>query len=162
MNVDLSRLTYNPDTGLFTWVRPASRRALPGATAGWLNDSGYILISLDGVKYRAHRLAWRYVYGCWPQNQIDHINGNRADNRIVNLREATDAQNRQNMARRSDNRSGYAGVYWAAWANKWRAEIRVDNKRYRLGYFDAAEDAYAVYLKAKSEFHTFNPTPRAA
>lgn len=153
---DLSRIHYAPDTGVFTWVRPASRRVQAGQEAGWLNDSGYVLVSLDGIKYRAHRLAWRIVYGYWPKNQIDHINGDRTDNRIVNLREATDAQNRQNTRKRVDNKSGYVGVYYASWANAWRAEIRVAGKQRKLGYFATPELAHAAYAKAKAEVHTFH------
>ncbi len=157
MKDSLSRIKYDPDTGDFTWVCPASRRVSAGQKAGWLNDSGYVLISLGGVKYRAHRLAWRIVYGYWPSDQLDHINGNRADNRIANLREATDAQNRQNTAKRIDNKSGYVGVYYAPWANAWRAEIRVAGVRRKLGYFSAPELAHAAYSKAKAELHTFHP-----
>lgn len=152
----LFRIAYDPDTGHFTWLHPASRRVSVGDTAGWLNDSGYVLVSLEGHKHRAHRLAWRLAYGYWPAHQIDHINGARSDNRLVNLREATDAQNRQNMAKRADNKSGYVGVYYAPWAKAWRAEIRVDGQRKRLGYFADPITAHTAYAQAKKQMHTFH------
>ena len=157
MKDSLSRIIYDPDTGDFTWVRCANRRVSAGQKAGCLNYDGYVVISLGGVVYRAHRLAWHIVHGCWPSDQLDHINGNRADNRIANLREATAAQNHQNIAKRSDNKSGYPGVSYAPWASAWRAEIRVSGARRRIGYFSTPELAYAAYSKAKAELHTFHP-----
>ena len=163
MNIDkhLDCISYCPETGIFTWVTPFSHRVAKGDIAGWKNDSGYVLISINGVKTRAHRLAWRIMFGYWPSQQIDHINGIRDDNRIINLREATDAQNRQNMAKRTDNKSGFIGVYYAKWANSWRAEIRVNGKRHKLGYFDTPQSAHEAYVKAKKELHLFNPVVRS-
>ena len=161
-NEEINRLSYDPDTGVFIWVNPASHRAAKDTEAGWINDSGYRLISLNKIKYRAHWLAWYITYGYWPKNQLDHINGIRDDNRIANLREATDAQNRQNMAKRTDNKSGFVGVYYAKWANAWRAEIRANGVKHKLGYFKTPEIAYKAYLKAKEQLHTFNPKPRHA
>ena len=158
----INRLSYCPTTGAFTWVIPASHRVNKGDTAGGINDNGYRIISLDKIKYRAHWLAWYISYGNWPKNQIDHINGVRDDNRLINLREATNAENRQNMGIRSDNKSGFIGVYYAKWANAWRAEIRVNGNRRKLGYFDAPEKAHLAYLNAKAQLHSFNPVPRNA
>lgn len=155
--INFSRIHYDAKTGIFTWLRPASHRVLINSIAGSYNDSGYIIISLDGVKIRAHRLAWRITYGYWPIEQIDHINGIRDDNRICNLREATNGQNRQNIAKRKDNKSGFIGVYYAKWANAWRAEIRIAGVRQRLGYFETPELAHKAYAKAKAELHIFHP-----
>lgn len=152
------KLRYDPDTGEFFWLIKTAR-SVPGQKAGWLNDSGYRLISVANKKYRAHHLAWYFTHGVWPADQLDHINGKRDDNRIVNLREATDAQNRQNMAKRVDNKSGRVGVYWAAWVGKWRAEIRVGGVKLRLGYFESLNDAATAYTAAKAQLHTFHPTP---
>jgi hypothetical protein len=153
-----NKLRYDPETGDFYWLVKSSRADV-GQKAGWLNDNGYRLISVDGKKYRAHHLAWYFTHGVFPADQLDHINGVRDDNRIKNLREATDAQNRQNMAKRSDNKSGHIGVYWAAWANKWRAEIAVGGIKRKLGYFATIDDAITAYLSAKAQMHEFHPTP---
>jgi hypothetical protein len=153
-----NKLRYDPETGDFFWLIDSPRTKI-GQKAGWPNDSGYRLISVNGRKYRAHHLAWYFIYGVFPTNQLDHINGIRDDNRISNLREATDAQNRQNMAKRSDNKSGYIGVYWAAWANKWRAEIAANGVKRKLGYFNTIDDAVTAYLAAKAKIHQFHPTP---
>ena len=159
---EINRLSYDAETGAFVWINPASRRAVKGEIAGWINDNGYRLISLNKCKYRAHWLAWYITYGVWPSHQLDHINGVRNDNRIANLREATDAENRQNMCKRTDNKSGFIGVYYAKWANAWRAEIRVNGVKRKLGYFKTPEIAYEAYLKAKAQLHTYNPVPRNA
>jgi len=153
-----NKLRYDSNTGEFFWLVKTAR-SVPGQKAGWLNDSGYRLISVNGKKYRAHHLAWFFTHGVWPVDQLDHINGVRDDNRIDNLREATDAQNRQNMAKRVDNKSGHIGVYWAEWAGKWRAEIKAGGIRRRLGYFDSINDAITAYMNAKAQIHTFHPTP---
>jgi len=101
-------LFYDPETGLFTWIKKVkcSRREV-GSIAGSDNGSGYIMIGIKAVNYKAHRLAWAFYYGYMPTRLIDHINGKRSDNRIINLREATDAQNSHNILKaRTDNKVG--------------------------------------------------------
>ena len=114
---------------------------------------GYICIRVDNVLYTAHRLAWLYAYGRWPTHQLDHINKDRADNRLCNLREATNAENAQNRKRR-DNKTGYTGVNREN--NKWKAEIKLNYKTIRLGLFDTPEEAHAAYLSAKHGLHPFS------
>jgi hypothetical protein len=145
-------VSYNLETGVFRW-NMARRRCRPGDATGCRMRNGYIAIRLDDVLYTAHRLAWLYVNGQWPAHQLDHINGNRGDNRISNLREATNAQNAQNR-KRKDNKSGFPGVRKEN--HKWLAEIKVNYKPIRLGLFATPEDAHKAYLKAKHDLHPFS------
>jgi len=115
---------------------------------------------ISGRMYRAHRLAWLYVHGKWPENEIDHINGVRSDNRISNLRDATTAENRQNHAIRRDNTSTVPGVDWHKSVQKWRVRIRVPGKRITVGFFKNLEDAAAARARAKAELHAFQPFDR--
>lgn len=155
-NISQARLhelvSYAPDTGVFIWNK-SRRRCRSGSPTGCKMKNGYICIRLDDVLYTAHRLAWMYVHGRWPANQLDHINGDRADNRIDNLREATNAENAQNRLRK-DNKSGFPGV--RAENSKWLAEIKVNYKPIRLGLFATPEEAHAAYLAAKRGFHPFS------
>lgn len=102
------------------------------------------------------------AYGAWPDGEIDHINGDRKDNRLENLRLATSSENKQNIGLKSNNRSGFTGVSWFAAAKKWRADITIAGKMRHLGRFDTPEAAAEAYAKAKAELHTFNPVARAA
>jgi len=154
-------LNYNPETGIFTW-NVKKRRASAGERAGSNSTIGYRQIGIDGRDYFEHRLAWLYVYGEWPEFEIDHRNGVRSDNRILNLRQATKAQNGQNQKPRSTNTSGIAGVSWSKRRSKWVAYIMVNNKHRHLGLFDDIQKAEEAYLNAKQELHSFQPTPRAA
>ena len=146
-------LHYNPDTGLFTWLVSTTRRIRVGAVAGTLVTSGYVSIGVDRDLHRAHRLAWLYVYGEWPKHDIDHINGNRSDNRIANLRDVTRTVNLQNIrsAHKDKQSATPLGVY--ADKKKWAAAIRVNGERCRLGTFDTPEEAHAAYLDAKRKYH---------
>lgn len=153
-------LHYDPETGVVTW-RATRGGVRAGTVAGSTNHNGYLQIGVDGRDYLVHRLVWLYVHGDWPKHQIDHINGVRADNRIANLREATNAENNQNLAIRPHNTSGFMGACWDSERRKWLAQIRADGKRKYLGRFDTPEVAHAAYLSAKSELHTFQPTMRA-
>lgn len=155
------RLIYDPVTGVFTWrIKPAGNVSA-GAQAGHVNADWYREIRVDGRLYLAHRLAWLYVHGQWPIEELDHRNGIRDDNRIANLREATHKQNGENAARRHDNSSGFIGVSWTDKGRKhWVARIAHNKRRREIGRFSTPEEAYAAYLAAKAELHTFNPVPR--
>jgi len=148
-------LHYEPTTGLFTWVKGRSGTKI-GNIAGTLNKDGYINIKINCKRYKAHRLAWLYVNGSMPESLIDHINGNKNDNRICNLREATQKQNMRNQSNpQKGNKSGYLGVSFKKEGSKYAANIRINGKNKHLGYFAAAKDAHEVYLKAKKELHSF-------
>ena len=143
-------LEYFPETGIFRW-RVSRQRVRVGSIAGCLNGDGYLTIMVDGKKHRAHRLAWLYVHGTWPKDQIDHINRDRADNRIENLREATPTENNRNQNKRYDNTSGHVGVSWSKAAQKWVAQIRHLGKKIHLGFFTEKEDAIAARAAAEIE-----------
>lgn len=153
-------LNYDPATGAFTWVaRLGSARPNTPASAH-VDQYGYKRLMVHGRPYAQHRLAWMYMTGEWPAQQVDHLNGNRGDNRWVNLREATDAQNRQNMAKKAGTRSRLQGVTWFPRDGKWRSRLTINYKSHFLGYHDTEEEAHQAYLKAKAKLHTFQPSPR--
>mgnify|MGYP003394149988 CR=1 FL=1 len=153
-------LHYAPKTGTFTWLISPRGRTRPGDVAGGPDGHGYYRVQMEGIRYRAARLAWFYVYGCWPTVEVDHINGDRSDNRIKNLREATRAQQNQNLGIGLRNKTGILGVSWNKERKKWRAEIKIDNKSICLGRYRNIDDARAAYLKAKAKYHKFQPTIR--
>ena len=146
-------LDYNPLTGALTW-RITKSTVRQGNVAGYVKKDGYRYVRLNGVKYLAHRLVWVHVYGTDPVDQIDHINGVTDDNRIINLREASDNLNQQNLQKATRrNKSGYLGVYPSG--KKWRAVIQIGGKNTHLGAFDTAYDAHLAYLRAKRDLHPF-------
>jgi hypothetical protein len=140
-------LRYDPLTGdFFRWGKSSA--------LGTLNAGGYLIISLLGWTFRAHRLAWLYVHGVWPSELIDHINGSRIDNRIVNLREVSHTGNCQNLrAPKSHNRSGFLGVLWCPKSKKWLARITVAGRAHVLGRYSNPEDASVAYWDAKKRLH---------
>jgi len=161
-------LRYDPESGKLFW-RPRDvslfkaehdcRRwntRFANKPAGGINGCGYILLGLLGRKFFAHRVAWTIHHGAWPADQIDHINGDKEDNRLVNLREATSQENLKNQKMPCNNTSGVMGVYWHKPTANWRARIMVGRKYISLGYFDDFEDAAAARAKAEIEynFHT--------
>ena len=149
------KLHYDESTGVFT--RLASKKGVKvGDIAGYLRPDGYIEISINNKSYLAHRLAWLYVTGEFPINHLDHLSGIKNDNKWLNLREATQAQNLQNQTKpRSDNKSGYLGVYFHNHAGKFQAQIQLNGKRTHLGLFDTAALASQAYLSKKREIHEF-------
>lgn len=153
-------LEYNPETGEFTRKVALNNRTKVGQVAGSRHSEGYVRIKLDGQQHFAHRLAFLAVTGCLPEDLVDHINGNRSDNRWCNLRLATHQQNRMNQAMQATNKSGFTGVHWDQDQKKWRALIGLNNKRLHLGFFDRREDAYEAYLAKRREVFRFQPVPR--
>lgn len=147
-------LRYDSATGHFIWAVSTGARAKVGASAGH-DVQGYLSIRIGGHSYYCHRLAWLYTHGKWPKNQIDHINGNRSDNRLVNLRDVSGAVNQENQRiARSNNRSSwFLGVSWYRQSGKWVANIKTCGKMRHLGYFKTAEEASAAYIDAKRLLH---------
>ena len=141
-----SKLHYNPDSGDFTSIKT-------GKVVGWISDGRYRIISVDGKRYPAHRLAWFYVTGKQPKEQIDHKDQNKQYNRFENLREATASENRCNVSMRSSNKSGFKGVSFDEKRNKWRSHICVNRKIRYLGLYDTPELASKAYKKAAIVLH---------
>jgi hypothetical protein len=147
-----SLLEYDPETGEFRWLCIRGN-ARPGASAG-STRSGYRVIEIDSIPYKAHRLAWFYVHGSWPAKVIDHINGMTADNRLSNLRDVDSSTNLQNQKRLpAHNTTGYYGVSWSVAHGKYLSQITTNNKRKHLGFFDDPAKAEAAYLEAKRRLH---------
>ena len=150
-NLDQERLkqviAYCPDTGAFTWLRT-------GSAAGSIDGRGYLLICVDGRKYRAHRLAWLWVHGKFPNGIIDHRNCIRADNPINNLRDTTKTVNQQNQrAAFKNNRLGIRGVRLNRTGTGYETRLCVNKKFICLGTYKTAEEAHAVYVAAKRQHH---------
>ena len=155
-------LSYDPETGELVWLtrdtsffsdeshanrwnaRYANTRAFQTVYYGYLH--GHILKK----HYYAHRVCWAIYYGKWPADQIDHINGNRADNRISNLRDVSHSDNQKNTKLRHDNKSGVPGIDWKADCALWRARASRNGKRYLIGYFKNLDDAIAARMLAQS------------
>lgn len=150
-------LDYDPDTGVFTWKKKISRKVVVGKIAGCPDGGGYTIIRIDHKTYKAHRLAWLYVTGAFPKDQIDHINRVKTDNRICNLREASPRENQQNHPIHRDNTSGVTGVDWVKRAKKWRAVIKHKGRNIHLGYYNTIEEAAMSRAIAKAKYHTFHP-----
>ena len=141
-------LSYDPDTGLFTWLIDRGYKARAGAAAGSLNKSGYILISINMERYQAHRIAYKMMYEVEPPDLLDHIDGDTKNNRISNLRPATPKHNQGNTKTPVHNRSGVKGVSWNKKMKRWVAQIGVNNKRVYLGGFHTKEEAACAYTDA--------------
>ncbi|UNI71489.1 hypothetical protein [Burkholderia phage vB_BpP_HN04] len=140
------RLHYDPETGVFSFRKT-------GKVAGHLNKkSGYVTIRLDGISYYAHRLAWFYMKGEWPE-RADHENNNRSDNKWTNIREATQAQNNRNGRKREANKSGFKGVSWNSQSSKWKASITFNRKQETIGQSDCPIEAARMYDERAIELH---------
>lgn len=150
-------LNYNDETGVFTWRVNVGRmkHIKAGTLAGSINTQGYWRVNIGGRYFQAHRLAWFYVHGVWPVDQIDHINGNRSDNRQCNLRDVSHSLNQQNRRRADrDNKTGFLGV--TAIKNRWQAQIGVYGTTKYLGCFATPDQAHSAYVDAKRIHHRGN------
>lgn len=146
---------YDKDTGEFkriAFVRNDGTAYRRTSQIKSRHHSGYYITVVNGKRYRVHHLIFLYMTGKLPEGDVDHINGNRIDNRWVNLRVVTKAENQKNQGVRRDNTSGITGVYYYPPLNKYHAQITVDGKRIHLGYFSTKEEAIVVREKAKRRF----------
>ena len=142
-------LDYNPDTGVFTWLIPPNLNAGSGEVAGILCPYGYIHIYYKRKHYLAHRLAFFYMEGYFPEYDVDHKNGIKNDNRWSNLRHASRSCNLQNQKISSTNISGFPGVYWNKGTRKWAVDIGINKKHIHLGYYDSALEAALARFTAE-------------
>lgn len=153
--------SYNPETGEFIRNIDTYRRGhRKGEVAGTKLEDNAIQIIIDKKAYKAHRLAFLYMIGEMPKNGVDHIDGNRSNNKWTNLRRATQAQNNQNMRVRKDSTSGLTGVSYSKSRDRWEAKIAVNGKTIHLGRHKTAPEAAEAYRLAKEKYHTFNPVSR--
>lgn len=141
--------SYNQQSGEL--VRIGGGRNSKYNYSNWSRVAGYKQVWVDGRTYLVHRLIWLYVHGAFP-TEIDHINGNRIDNRISNLRDVTKKENAKNSAKRRDNTSGVTGVCWHKSLKKWFARINAEESPLSLGYFDNFGDAVIARKKAEKEY----------
>ncbi len=170
-------LDYDPEAGVLRWKeRPVgmfqpssyggkSVRSAEWSAAKWnTRNAGRVAFTADsgrgyrqgaifGRTHKAHRVIWVLVYGEWPPEEIDHINGDRSDNRLGNLRLATPSQNAWNKGIYSNNTSGFKGVSWDTGTQKWAANIRVNGRQRRIGVFETAEAAHAAYRDEAANLH---------
>ncbi len=165
------QLTYERAHELYQYMdgvlvnKIGRQRAPKGAVVGTPDGNGYLIAMADGVRIKVHRIVWLMHYGSWPTKAIDHVNGDRSDNRIENLRDVDQLENSRNQQRRSTNSSGVTGVFWNYIHRKWQASISVEGKKIFLGRFSdicAAEKARKD-AEAKYGFHPNhgrNPVPR--
>lgn len=145
-------LRYDAETGFFTWIRSVGARSPVGGKAGRIRSDGYRRIGIFGKVYAEHRLVWFYVHGAWPRGQIDHINGDRVDNRLSNLRDVSSNENMQNRRRAHRNSStGVLGV--RVFGKKFIAQISLGGRVVYLGMFQKLAEAEAAYLNAKRSMH---------
>jgi len=145
---------YCPETGNFTWIMDRGG-AWAGKNAGCRKNtkSGYVSIRIDTLLYRAHRVAWLYVHGEWPELHIDHINGVRDDNRIANLRLATQQQNLYNKGAAKNSKTGVKGVCWDSSTNRYQVKIAVNGRAKHIGRYDTVEEGAAAYAEASRKYH---------
>lgn len=141
-------LNYDPLTGVFTWFKNRSSRARAGGVAGY-KSNGYLKIRIDSGQYYAHRLAWLYIHGYLPENDMDHIDRIKYHNWIDNLRETSRSCNMRNTINRKDNISGVKGVSWNKETNKWRVQISVNSHNKNIGHFKSFDNAVCARLIAE-------------
>lgn len=168
MNAEILRelLDYNSDTGLFVWrfrerkwfksdkSMKAWNSRFAGVATGSLHHSGYVHLTILSKFYAAHRIAWLYVYGEFPDNEIDHKDGNKSNNRILNLRDVTPKTNSENKLKVYQNsKSGIRGVSWHEKDQKWRVRIRVNGKLLHIGNFTDITEAEHAAIAAKRKYH---------
>jgi hypothetical protein len=164
-------LDYDPLTGVMRWryrspetfkyggrilehkANSFNSRFLGVVAFATKERKGYMTGAINGKRFKAHRVAWAIHHGEWPKDKIDHVNGDKSDNRIENLREADNPQNGFNRGKNSNNTSGYKGVCWHKASNTWVAKIKAHGKWYHLGYFDDPEIAHEAYVSKSKELH---------
>lgn len=148
-------LQYDPETGVFRWRARRCGRALEGAIAGTFHGRGYRHIKVCGKRLSEHRLAFLLMTGAWPQHDVDHINGEPADNRWRNLRDVPAALNMQNQrhAQKSKRTGHLLGAHWHKRIGKWQATITVVRKKLHIGYFATEYEAHEAYVQAKRRVH---------
>jgi hypothetical protein len=154
-----SILDYDPETGLFrhkyrVYAAPGWNTKYAGQHAGCFSKAQhYIILVINARHYLAHRIAWLHVTGKWPDKEIDHINSDRSDNRLVNLRIATPQENLWNQPKKPTNASGFKGVSFFKRDGSWKAQIRWGGKQRHIGYYLTPEEAHEAYCRESAIHH---------
>lgn len=146
-------LEYEPETGVLRWIKSPNKRVAIGSKAGSISSFGYIKLKIDKKEYFAHRIAWLLYYKEWPSGQIDHIDNNRKNNAISNLRDCTASQNQRNQKRRKSNSTGIKGVYWDANLNKWKVQVRGDGRIQYGGHYKSIQAAELAAIELRNRLH---------
>lgn len=147
-----SIIDYNPVSGKLTWI--SSRQHInAGSPAGTINKKGYLQVKIDQNLYAGHRLAWLFMKGCWPDNEVDHINGIKSENIWENLREVNHSQNMTNSRVRKDNASGVTGVYLNKGIDRWVARININGKKVDVRCDGTFEGAVKARKEAEIEHY---------
>lgn len=149
-------LKYNKSTGMFIWINPTSNRVSKGKICNCIMNNGYIVIRIDKVNYLAHRLAYLYVLGYFPEHDVDHKNGIKNDNRWKNLRHVSRVCNSQNAKLINTNKSGFIGVYKHSKNNSWIAHIRIGDKKIHIGSFKSPELAAVARVEFENNHPNWN------
>jgi HNH endonuclease/AP2 domain len=155
INIDVMRehLALNEKTGVLTWkIPPKNNQVSAGDSVGGVSEQGYIRFSLGGVKYMAHRVVYAMLTGLQPE-EVDHIDGDRQNNKIDNLRAATKSTNQRNVKRKINNTSGFTGVYWHKQRQRWVATIRANNRAIHLCETKCKNEAVSARLNAQIALH---------
>ncbi len=145
VNLIKKHLSYDPELGILTWIKPTSNRKSHGSVAGCVSPDGYVKVRLASKLYYAHRIAWLLQTGQQPPKFLDHINRQRADNRWKNLRAATVGENNRNLTKRKGCSSSFKGVVWNKAIKKWVVSVSIDQKSVHLGVFSSEVEAAKVY-----------------
>ena len=155
------RLTYDSESGEFTWLKREEKTREDkiynsknaGNRAGYLHKaSGYYCVGIGGKNLRLHRVAWFLHYGAWPKHNIDHINRERSDNRIANLRDVCQKENQRNLSKANNNNSGVTGVCMRKNTGRWKAQIQVGGRSIHLGYFEDFNAAVEARISAEKSY----------
>ena len=150
-------LSYDPDTGVFTRIKVSGGKSAVGTIAGTPHIRGYVAICVKGRKFLAHRLAWLYVFGVWPSRGLDHINRNKADNRISNLREASQSENMQNKGMSKSKANPGLPIGITMNGVSYMVRVGCNGVRRYVGSFKTLREAVDARIEAKEEIHKFHP-----
>lgn len=147
-----SVLRYDSESGHLYWKEDRGRHKVKGKIAGYAHCEGYVAVGLDGKRFLAHRVAWMLTYGTWPDEWIDHVNGNRSDNRLVNLRECSPSENNSNR-KNGPGRDLPKGVSFHRRTGKYQAHVRKSGRVVYSGLFASVEEAAVAYVANASIAH---------